>query len=93
MVDVGGYMWEADWSPHQNGSYRPSPVVHIIACIEKGETPADSKCEEYKAACGVSGQSWAMPAQGIKATSTHAFRYPEGKTLCPTCFPSFASRV
>jgi len=60
---------------------------------KKGETPADSKCEEYKAACGFSGQSWEMPAQGIKATSTHAFRYPEGKTLCPTCFPSSASRA
>lgn len=93
MVDVGGYMWEADWSSHRNGSYRPSPVVHRIACIKKGETPADSKCEEYKAACGFSGQSWEMPAQGIKATSTHAFHYPEGKTLCPTCFPSSASRA
>lgn len=91
MADVDHFMWEASW-PHREG-HTPSPVVHRIACIGKGETPADSECEKYRSACGVSGQSWAMPAQGIKATSTHAFRYPEGKILCPTCFPSSASRA
>ena len=91
MADVDHFMWEASW-PHREG-HAPSPVVHRIACIGKGETPADSECEKYRSACGVSGQSWTMPAQGIKATSTHAFRYPEGKILCPTCFPSSASRA
>ncbi len=71
----GDYMW---WEGHSP----PESVVHRLASVRNGETPGGTECYDYKAACGDLGFSYGYG--GYDATSEIR---PEGKRLCPTCFP------
>jgi len=62
-------------------------VVHLIAKVWSGYTPADTECEEYSADCGASGQSWWSSDMGVRQTLT-AKNPPDGLPLCVVCFPN-----
>lgn len=61
-----------------------SGIVHRIADIRNGFTPADTECDDYYATCGETGQSWS--GMGVPVTQIWK-EIPENEHLCSTCFP------
>jgi hypothetical protein len=70
-------------------------LLHILASVVEGETPAGTACEEYMAKCGAESQSWGMPSHGIEPAQFMSVveATANGVIQCEGCFTQEESLI